>query len=114
MTYNLQLTERVRRRLASLDSVEEKKMFGSVGFMVNGKLCLGVGDHDDHQLMVRVGPEAYAEALGKPGAAPMVMRGREYKGYVFVTAEGVESEEDLDYWIAAALAFNERSSAAGG
>lgn len=106
MAYNQELTERVRQALAHVPSVEEKKMFGSIGFMVNGKLCMGVGDHEDHQMMIRVGPDAYEEALKRKGAGPAIMRGRERKGYVFLLAEAVKSDKDLNYWVGLALDFN--------
>jgi TfoX/Sxy family transcriptional regulator of competence genes len=68
MSYNEGLTERVRDLLAHIPHVEEKKMFGSIGFIVNGKLCMSVGNHDDHVMMVRIGPEKYEEALVKSPA----------------------------------------------
>ncbi|HSX30607.1 MAG TPA: TfoX/Sxy family protein [Candidatus Saccharimonadales bacterium] len=106
MAYNEQLTERVRKLLAHLPDVQERKMFGSIGFMVNGKLCLGVGDHADHNMMVRVGPEKYQEALQRPGAAPAIMRGRERPGYVFLLSSAVATQQDLEYWVELALAYN--------
>lgn len=106
MAYNLELTEKVRRKLAHIVDVSERKMFGSIGFMVNGKLCIGVGDHADHNMMVRVGHTKYAEALKRAGAYPAIMRGREIKGYIFLTEEAIKTERDLDYWIECALDFN--------
>ncbi|HSX32786.1 MAG TPA: TfoX/Sxy family protein [Candidatus Saccharimonadales bacterium] len=106
MAYNEELTERVRRLLAHLPNVQEKKMFGSIGFMVNGKLCLGVGDHADHNMMVRVGPDQYEEALRRPGATPAIMRGREHPGYVFLVRSAVATQQDLEYWVGLALEYN--------
>lgn len=108
MTYNMKRTEQVRRLLVHIPDVEEKKMFGSIGFIVNGKLCIGVGDHTDHIMMVRVGPRKYEESLKRSGSHPAIMRGREMKGYVFLTEEALESEEDLDYWVGLALDFNKQ------
>lgn len=106
MAYNQALTDRVRQLLESEPNVEEKKMFGSIGFMVNGKLALGVGDHNDHIMMVRVGPENYEKALQKSGAAPAIMRGRERKGYIFLLEEAVKSPSDLKRWIDLVLNYN--------
>ncbi len=108
MAYNEELTDRVRQALAHLPHVTEKKMFGSIGFMVNGKLCIGVGDHADHNMMVRVGSEAYGDALTKKGAHPAIMRGREQKGYVFLMSNAVATDKDLAYWVDLALAFNKK------
>jgi len=106
MAYNLALTEKVRELLADIPNVEERKMLGSIGFIVNGKLCLGVGNHVDHIMMVRVGIEKYEIALQKKGAAPAIMRGRERRGYVFLLAEAVENNADLKEWVALALDYN--------
>jgi TfoX/Sxy family transcriptional regulator of competence genes len=109
MAYNPKRTDQIRQRLAHIPDVDERKMFGSIGFMVNGKLCIGVGDHPDHVMMVRVGPDAYQEALAKKGARPAIMRQREMKGYVFLLEEAVKPDEDLDYWVKLALDFNQRA-----
>lgn len=106
MAYNIERTELVRQALAHIPDVQEKKMFGSIGFIVNGKLCIGVGDHDDHNMMVRVGPDRYDEALKRTGALPAIMRGHEMKGYVFLVEDALKSKEDLDYWVGLALDFN--------
>lgn len=104
----MQRTEQVRRLLAHVSHVEEKKMFGSIGFIVNGKLCVGVGDHIDHIMMVRVGPDKYEEVLKKNGVYPAIMRGREMKGYVFLKEEALKSETDLEYWLRLAVDFNKQ------
>jgi TfoX/Sxy family transcriptional regulator of competence genes len=107
MAYNEALTQRVRELLAGMPAVEEKKMFGSVGFIINGKLAIGIGDHEDHIMMVRVGPEEYENALQKTGATPAIMRGREQKGYVFLLNEAITSPADLKDWVDAALRYNQ-------
>ena len=106
MAFDESLAARIRDTLARRKGVEEKKMFGSIGFIVNGKLALGVGDHDDHIMMVRVGPENYEEALQKSGATPAMMRGRERKGYVFLLKEAVKSPSSLKQWVDLALTYN--------
>lgn len=106
MAYNQKRTEQVRQALAHIPDVQERKMFGSIGFIVNGKLCIGVGDHKDHNMMVRIDPKLYEQALQKRGARPAIMRGREHKGYVFLLEEGIKTKKDLDYWVDLALDFN--------
>lgn len=110
MAYNQQLTDQVRQRLAHVPNLEVKKMFGSITFMVNEKLCITVGDHTDHQMMVRVDPAEYEHAVQRKGAQPAIMRGREMKGYVFIVEDGVATGEDLDYWVGLALDFNQRAT----
>ena len=54
MPYNEELAARLRAAIVRQDGVTEKKMFGGIGFMVNGNMCCGVAKDD---LMVRVGSE---------------------------------------------------------
>ena len=106
MAYNEKRTQQVRELLAHIPDVQEKKMFGSIGFIVNGKLCIGVGDHEDHNMIVRIGPEVYEKALQKEGVYPAIMRGREMKGYVFLRIKAIETQKELEYWVNLALRFN--------
>jgi TfoX/Sxy family transcriptional regulator of competence genes len=106
MAYNEARTETVRALLGETPHVTEKKMFGSVGFMVNGKLCIGVGDHADHVMMVRIGKDAYADALKQRGAHPAIMRGHEMKGYVFLDEAAVQTDDQIKYWVELALKYN--------
>ena len=106
MAYNEQRTEIVRALLGATPNITERKMFGSIGFLVNGKLCIGVGDHDDHVMMVRVGNDAYTAAIKTPGAHPAIMRGREMKGYVFLDEDAVREETQIKRWVEMALAYN--------
>lgn len=106
MTELPHLTDRVRRALAHHANVTEKRMFGGIAFMVNGKMCVTVGDHVDHQMMVRIDPAAMQLALAKKGASAAKMRGRAIKGYVFLLEEAVTTKRDLDGWVRLALDYN--------
>jgi TfoX/Sxy family transcriptional regulator of competence genes len=77
----LELQAWVRAVLSDAGAVSEVKMFGGVGFMLNGNLLAGASRRG---LLLRVGSEREAEALRQPGARPMVMRGRTMPGYVYV------------------------------
>ena len=102
MAYDEGLAQRVREHLAEDRRVTEKKMFGGLAFMVAGNMCCGiVGD----ELMVRVGPDAYEDALARPHARAMDFTGRAMKGMVYVGVDGVESDDDLAGWVDRGLAF---------
>ena len=58
------------------------------------------------ELMCRVGPEIYQEALEKNGTRAMINHGRTMNGYVYVAEEVAKSKADFDYWIQHCLAFN--------
>jgi len=85
MAYDERLVERLRKVLGTRDKVTEKKMFGGVAFLLDGKMFVGVNDGD---LMVRVGPDAYQRALARPHARPMDFTGRPLTGYVYVSEAG--------------------------
>ncbi len=106
MAYNEKLTNRVRESLARIPQVEEKRMFRGITFMVNGKMCVSAGDDE---LMVRIDPQLHEEAIKRKGARTMVMKGREYRGYVYVKEGAIKSKKDFDYWIGLALDFNKKA-----
>lgn len=105
MSFSEDIGDRIRKALAHLPNVEEKKMFGSLGFMVNGKLCLSAGPG---RMMCRIDPANHQTAIQKEGCQTVIIRGREYKGYIYVEEEQLQGETDLSYWVGLALEFNER------
>ena len=105
MAYNEKLTEKVRTALLTIPGVEEKRMFSGITFMVNGKMCISVGDD---RIMCRIDPFDHDKALKRKAVRPVIMKGREYKGYVYIGEEGIDVQEDFDYWIRLALDFNRK------
>jgi TfoX/Sxy family transcriptional regulator of competence genes len=95
MAYDERLAERVREFLTERAGVEERKMFGGLAFLLRGRMFCGIVKDE---LMVRVGPEQYADALAAPHARPMDFTGRPMTGMVYVAAEGLRSSA-LDRWI---------------
>jgi len=108
MTNNEKLTIRVREALADLAKVEEKKMFGSIAFLVNGKMCINVGHN---RIMCRIDPKLHQEAIAKRGCRTVTMKGREYIGYVFVNEKVLNPKRELQYWVNLSLDFNEKAKA---
>lgn len=97
------LASRIREQIGLLPGITEKRMFGGFAFMLDGNML--VGPLKDGALLARVGKEAYAAALQRPGAAPMTFTGREMAGFVEVHDEGIETREALAEWIALAESF---------
>ena len=102
MPFDAGLAARVRAQLARRRGITERRMFGGLAFLLDGKMLCGVTRDD---LMVRVGPDAQAEALALPGARPMDFTGKAMRGFVFVDADGTASDAALERWVARALAF---------
>lgn len=104
MAYDLQLADRVREIISRTHTdVEEKKMFGGLCFMVNGKMCVGV---ETERLMVRFDPALTNEIMEKDGCGPMDFTKRVMKGFCFVETRVLQTNKDLKYWIALALEYN--------
>ncbi|MFY0643536.1 MAG: TfoX/Sxy family protein [Bacteroidia bacterium] len=104
MAYDQFLAERISNYFkAKKLKTEDKKMMGGLAYMLNDKMCVGIVKNE---LMARVGPDAYEECLKKEGCKEMNFTGRPMKGYVFVDGDGIDSEEDLAYYLDLAVAFN--------
>ena len=102
MAFSEALAGRIRQRLARRRNVEEKKMFGGVGFLLNGNMLVGVWKDS---LVVRLGPDEGDEALKEPHVKEFDITGRPTKGWVMVEPQGVEGDDRLAGWIERATRF---------
>ena len=101
MAYNIKLAERIRSELDGIPVVE-KKMFGGVGFLLNGNMACGVNKDD---MIVRVEPEKHAALLKKSHVRPFDMTGRPMKGWLLVEEAGVKTEKQLSAWVKEGVEF---------
>ena len=108
MAYNEKLADRIRMALSHIPDVKEKKMFGGLAFMVYGKMCVTAGAD---RIMCRIDPAIHDEVIRKKDCTAVIMRGREYKGYVHVSEDSIKKKKDFDYWIGLALDFNKIAKA---
>ena len=107
----LQLIAAVQNALAehlgaSVD-VEERQLFGSHAFMVNGKLCLAV---KGEELLVRLPPQQHAQTAETPGLRELDPRGG-MAGYFWVSPAAYATRAQWQHWIKAALAYNPQAKA---
>src|SRR5262245_4674629 len=100
MAYSESLALRIRHILARRPKIAEKKMFGGVGFLRNGNLCVGVWKNS---LIVRIGPAQAGNALKEPHVVPFDITGRSMKGWLMVEPDGIENDEQLSAWIQRAI-----------
>jgi TfoX/Sxy family transcriptional regulator of competence genes len=94
------LADRLRAALPA-KGLTQQKMFGGIGFMLDGNMIAGVSKRG---LLLRIGKDAHAHVLRRPGIRPMEMRGRPVEGYVYVDP-GVLDDTALQDWVQLALAF---------
>jgi len=108
MAYSEQLTSRLRAALANTPDVEEKKMFSGVTFMVDGKMCL---NSTSKGLMCRIDPALHDDLAQSKECQTVIMKGREYKGYLYIEEAAIPTKQDLNFWVELALDFNKRAKA---
>ncbi len=101
MAYDELLATRLRAEIGHLPGMVEKKMFGGIGFILNGNMAVGILGPD---LLVRTQPGEYEAALQPPHVSVMDNFGRQMKGWVKVAPAGVEGQADLKRWIDIGLA----------
>lgn len=108
MAFDAELAERVRLYLIKFPKLEikEKKMFRGLAFIVNGKMCINVSNDN---LMCRFDPDLAQEVLFRKGFLPMIMKGKEYKGYCYVEPIGLKSKKDFEFWIDLCIDFNHKA-----
>jgi TfoX/Sxy family transcriptional regulator of competence genes len=97
MPYDQALAQRIKISLGDCQGFIEKKLFGGVGFLINGNMACGVQGND---LITRVENKNYQDALSHPFVKPfMANRGKPMIGWVIVTHEGLEKDVELQYWV---------------
>jgi hypothetical protein len=96
MAYDEDLANRIRELTAG-ERVDEKRMFGGLAFLINGHLAVAASGRGG--LMVRVPPADTAKLLERQHVEPMVMAGRETRGWLRVAADGVTTKRQLQSWV---------------
>lgn len=97
MAYDEELVNRLRELLAAEAGVQEKRMFGGLAFLIGGNMAVAASGRGG--LMVRVPPDDTAALLGRDHVEPMIMAGRETRGWVRVGADGVRTNRQLKSWV---------------
>ena len=101
MAYNLKVAERIRSELSGIPFVE-KKMFGGVGFLLNGNMACGVNKDN---LFVRIDPDKHSALLKKAHARPFDLTGKPMKGWLIVEEDGFKTDKQLSAWVKEGVEF---------
>jgi TfoX/Sxy family transcriptional regulator of competence genes len=102
MAYDKQLAMQVRAALGGQESLTQREMFGGIGFMIAGNMACGVIADD---LIIRVGPDDYDQALRQEGVKEFDMTGRPMRGWVLVTGTGMNTDAELSAWVQKGVTF---------
>ncbi|MAG12988.1 MAG: RNA methyltransferase [Spirochaetales bacterium] len=104
MAYDEGLAERMRAVLEGRNDIEEKHMFGGIGFLLRGNMACGV--HKDW-LIIRIGEDRYRESLELPHVRDFDLTGRAMKGWLVVDPPGYDDDGQLEEWMQAGISFAE-------
>ena len=97
MAYDEDLADRIRELISADRDVEEKRMFGGLAFLIDGNMSVCVSSHGG--LMVRVPRDETDKLLARDHVEPIVMAGRESRGWLRVSVEGVRTKRQLQGWV---------------
>lgn len=97
MSYDEELADRIRELTATEGGVEEKRIFGGLAFLIGGHMSVVASGRGG--LMVRVPPDEAEKLLERQHVEPMVMAGRETRGWVRVSIDGVRTTRQLQSWV---------------
>ena len=103
MAYDEDLAGRIRELLGTERGVEEKRMFGGLAFLLDGNMAVVASGQGG--LMVRVPPEDTAKLLAREHVEPMVMAGRQTRGWLRVATDGVKTKRQLQPWVSRGVAY---------
>jgi hypothetical protein len=103
MAYDEDLAYRIRELLAAERGVEEKRMFGGLAFLINGNMSVAASGHGG--LMVRVPPDETDTLVARDHVEPMVMAGRETRGWLRVSTDGVRTKRQLQSWVSRGVGY---------
>ncbi len=108
MAYDTKLADRIREYLINFSKlkIEEKEMFRGLAFLINGKMCVNVSGEN---MMCRFDPALLDEVSEKTGYLPMIMKGKQLKGYCYVEPLGFKAKKDFEYWMNLCLNYNEKA-----
>jgi TfoX/Sxy family transcriptional regulator of competence genes len=102
MAFDDILADRIRQNMDHRTGATEKTMFGGIGFLLHGNMCVGVWKDS---MIARLGPEQAAEALKTPHVGEFDITGKPMKGWVLIGPKAVANQKQLDEWIELAVKF---------
>jgi TfoX/Sxy family transcriptional regulator of competence genes len=102
MAYDESLAARIRTALSRKTNIQDKWMFGGVGFLLHGNMLVGVWKES---LIVRLGPDCYEDALLEPHVKAFNITGKPMKNWILVKPQRVEDDGQVKAWIQRAVKF---------
>jgi TfoX/Sxy family transcriptional regulator of competence genes len=103
LAYDEDLANRIRALLGDVENLTEKRMFGGLGFSVNGNLAVSASGRGG--LLVRIEPSETAALLERAHVGPFETRGRALNGWLRVDDDGIHTKRQLEGWVKRGVAY---------
>ena len=97
MAYDEQIAKRIRQTFGARHDITERKMFGGLAFLYQGRMCCGIVGSD---LMVRVPEDEFDAVVHARHVRPMDFTGKALRGFVYVSPPGFRTAAALRMWVA--------------
>jgi len=96
MPYSTALEDKIEDIVYQWDSLEKKKMFGGICYLVDGNMCFGIWKD---YLIVRMDPHLAAEKLKHDYVREFDITGKPMKGWVTVESGSWNNRDELAGWL---------------
>jgi hypothetical protein len=101
MAYDQDLADRIRVLVSDEVNLVEQRMFGGLAFLVNGNMAVAASGEGG--LLVRADPNDADAWIDDDRVTPMVMRGREMRGWLRVLTD--LDAHGLEQWVSRGVAY---------
>ena len=103
MAYDTELADRIRFLIGTRPGVTEKKMFGGLAFLAGGNMAISASGQGG--ALVRADPAEAGALIATGNATLAVMGGRTMQGWLRVSSEYLETDEQLTEWVNRAVGY---------
>ena len=104
MGYNQDLEDKIDRLIDRLGDIIKKKMFGGVGYLINGNICFGI---QKESLVLRISQDKADELMKSEYFTPFDITGKPMKGWVLVSPDVLETDDELLEMLTLGVSFAE-------
>lgn len=101
VAHDQDLADRIRELVVGEANLVEQHMFGGLAFLVNGNMAVAASGQGG--LLVRVDPADAGAWIDQDRVTPMVMRGREMRGWLRVLTD--LDAHGLEEWVSRGVAY---------
>ena len=103
MAFDPELADRLREILQDEPGLTEQRMFGGLGFMLDGNMAVAASSQGD--ILLRIDPARAGELVDGLHVRRFEMRGRAMDGWLLVDPAAVPSDEALRGWVAHGVSY---------